>query len=36
VTEDWLKLIDYDPDTVVKITPVRAGGAPSAPPSGVI
>jgi len=37
VTEDWLKLIDYDPDNVVKITPVRAGGrATSAPPSGVI
>jgi proteasome-associated ATPase len=37
VTEDWLKLIDYDPENVVKITPVRAGGrAPSAPPSGVI
>jgi proteasome-associated ATPase len=37
VTEDWLKLIDYDPDNVVKITPVRAGGrAASTPPSGVI
>jgi hypothetical protein len=23
VTEDWLKLIDYDPDNVVKISPVR-------------
>ncbi|PYL14844.1 MAG: peptidase, partial [Verrucomicrobia bacterium] len=23
VTEDWLKLIDYDPENVVKITPVR-------------
>ncbi|MGI8889456.1 MAG: AAA family ATPase [Chthoniobacterales bacterium] len=24
ITEDWLKLIDYDPDNVVKISPVRA------------
>ena len=23
ITEDWLKLIDYDPDNVVKISPVR-------------
>jgi proteasome-associated ATPase len=23
ITEDWLKLIDYDPDNVVKITPIR-------------
>src|SRR6266853_1915628 len=23
ITEDWLKLIDYDPENVVKITPVR-------------
>ena len=23
VTEDWLKLIDYDPENVVKIAPVR-------------
>jgi proteasome-associated ATPase len=36
VTEDWLKLIDYDPDNVVKITPVRGGRTQSAPPSGVI
>jgi proteasome-associated ATPase len=37
VTEDWLKLIDYDPENVVKIAPVRAtsdGG--SRHPSGVI
>ncbi len=26
ITEDWLKLIDYDPENVVKIAPVRAGG----------
>ena len=25
VTEDWFKLIDYDPENVVKIAPVRAG-----------
>ena len=24
ITEDWLKLIDYDPDNVVKISPVKA------------
>ena len=23
VTEDWLKLIDYDPENVVKVAPVR-------------
>jgi len=23
MTEDWLKLIDYDPENVVKISPVR-------------
>ena len=23
ITEDWLKLIDYDPDNVVKISPVK-------------
>jgi proteasome-associated ATPase len=37
VTEDWLKLINYDPENVVKIAPVRAtsdGG--SRHPSGVI
>ena len=22
--EDWLKLIDYDPENVVRVTPVRA------------
>jgi proteasome-associated ATPase len=25
ITEDWLKLIDYDPENVVKIAPVRMG-----------
>ena len=23
MTEDWFKLIDYDPENVVKISPVR-------------
>ena len=38
ITEDWLKLIDYDPDNVVKISPVRplAGGAKPAAASSVI
>jgi len=38
VTEDWLKLIDYEPENVVKIAPVRSLG-PNAHPtsrSGVI
>ena len=37
VTEDWLKLIDYDPDNVVKISPVRMlDRAKTKPVSGVI
>jgi proteasome-associated ATPase len=37
VTEDWLKLIDYDPENVVKIAPVRPIGDAKLPPgSGVI
>ena len=35
ITEDWLKLIDYDPENVVKIAPVRALKA-GRTPSGVI
>jgi proteasome-associated ATPase len=27
ITEDWFKLIDYDPENVVKIRPVRAANA---------
>ena len=27
ITEDWLKLIDYDPENVVKIAPVRPNDA---------
>jgi proteasome-associated ATPase len=37
VTEEWLKLIDYDPENVVKIAPVRPiGDAQSRAGSGVI
>ena len=36
VTEDWLKLIDYDPDNVVKISPVRPLGSKSNATSSVI
>jgi proteasome-associated ATPase len=37
ITEDWLKLIDYDPDNVVKISPVRMLERSKAKPtSGVI
>jgi proteasome-associated ATPase len=35
ITEDWLKLIDYDPENVVKIAPVRALKTARVP-SGVI
>jgi len=30
IAEDWLKLIDYDPENVVRIAPARAGSAKSA------
>jgi proteasome-associated ATPase len=37
ITEDWLKLIDYDPENVVKIAPVKPiGEAGSRISSGVI
>jgi len=37
ITEDWLKLIDYDPENVVKIAPVKpASDARSQTLSGVI
>jgi proteasome-associated ATPase len=35
VTEDWLKLIDYEPENVVKIAPVRPNARPTSR-SGVI
>ena len=33
ITEDWLKLIDYDPENVVKVSPVRPGAAEAQPRS---
>ena len=37
ITEDWLKLIDYDPENVVKIAPVKPiSDAQAYPASGVI
>ncbi len=29
ITEDWLQLIDYDSENVVKVTPIRASGKPA-------
>jgi proteasome-associated ATPase len=37
ITEDWLKLIDYDPDNVVKIAPVKqVGDSAGQTSSGII
>ncbi len=36
ITEDWLKLIDYDPENVVKISPVRPATDGRRSSSGVI
>lgn len=36
ITEDWLKLIDYDPENVVKISPVRPLAESRRTGSGVI
>src|SRR5260221_4500744 len=37
ITEDWLKLIDYDPENVVKIAPVKQiSDSTTQPGSGVI
>jgi proteasome-associated ATPase len=33
ITEDWLKLIDYDSENVVKVSPIRAGTAKGQPRS---
>jgi proteasome-associated ATPase len=33
IVEDWLKLIDYDSENVVKVVPVRPGTKPAARPS---
>lgn len=34
VTEDWLKLIDYDSENVVKVSPVRPGAVARKPAAG--
>jgi proteasome-associated ATPase len=34
ITEDWLKLIDYDSENVVKISPIRAGAGTKPPAAG--
>jgi proteasome-associated ATPase len=36
ITEDWLKLIDYDPENVVKISPVKPVSDQRTPHSGVV
>ncbi len=36
ITEDWLKLIDYDSDNVVRITPVRPGLPKAQPHTHVV
>jgi proteasome-associated ATPase len=36
ITEDWFKLIDFDPENVVKISPVRRDGQTKLPIRGVV
>ena len=36
ITEDWLKLIDYDSENVVKVAPVRPGASSLARATGVV
>jgi proteasome-associated ATPase len=36
ITEDWFKLIDFDPENVVKIAPARPEGRTRAPIRGVV
>src|SRR5688572_17498294 len=36
ITEDWFKLIDFDPENVVKISPVRREGQERRPVRGVV
>ncbi|MEP6602461.1 MAG: AAA family ATPase [Spartobacteria bacterium] len=36
ITEDWLKLIDYDPENVVKISPLKPLGSRARSISGVV
>ena len=34
--EDWLKLLDYDPENVVRVVPVRPDEKDSEPPAGPV
>jgi proteasome-associated ATPase len=36
ITEDWLKLLDYDSENVVKVSPIRPGSAKSTGPGAII
>ena len=36
ITEDWLKLIDYDSENVVKISPIRPGATSKPPATGSV
>jgi proteasome-associated ATPase len=36
ITEDWFKLIDFDPENVVKIAPARPNGRTRSPSRGVV
>ena len=36
ITEDWLKLIDYDSENVVKVSPIRVGSAARSQPRSII
>jgi proteasome-associated ATPase len=36
ITEDWLKLIDYDSENVVKVSPIRPGAAAKAQSRSII
>jgi proteasome-associated ATPase len=36
ITEDWFKLIDFDPENVVKLSPVRRDGQMKPPIRGVV
>ena len=36
ITEDWFKLIDFDPENVVKISPIRREGPSRSPVRGVV
>ncbi len=36
LTEDWLQLIDHDPENVVKVSPYRFGKKSAAPPSSIV